>query len=80
MSGNDLYVQIHYKMKDGPIWCIVRCIVTLGQIFSNGGFLILTIGGYLAMVPNVHLDFGSITDISTALCLQLKKKTCVYFW
>ena len=39
-----------------------------GEIFSNVGFLIVPIGGYIAMITFPQLLFGMLTDICTALC------------
>ena len=38
-----------------------------GEIFSNVGFLIVPIGGYIAMITFPQLLFGMLTDICTAL-------------
>ena len=40
---------------------------TSGEIFSNVGFLIVPIGGYIAMITFPQLLFGMLTDICTAL-------------
>ena len=44
-----------------------------GEIFSNVGFSIVTIGGYTAMVTISHLNFGMLTVNSTALCIGGQK-------
>ena len=40
---------------------------TLDEFFSGIDFLVLPIGGYPAVVPNLHSHFEFITDTSTAL-------------
>ena len=40
---------------------------TPGQIFSNVDFMVVPICEHPPIVPLVHLDFESITDISTAM-------------
>ena len=45
---------------------------TLGQIFSNVDFMVVPICVHPPIVPFFHLDFESITDISTALWTVVK--------